>query len=172
MCDLRKGFDLPRCICNKAPCSTFKGLLFNLHHHRAYSERHNVSCLPPRLAYISILRICFALPRLNSFQWKSKKWCLKRMRSVWRGLLFHLHQFKPVTPLIVTLSITLVPSSLPLGTCDCTWSVRTKLLWLRSSCYFPNLRQNERTKAHPPRPNCEQIALHYKLHTPYSQAKH
>lgn len=149
MCDLRKGFDLPRCICNKAPCSTFKGVLFNLHHHRAYSKAHNVSSSSPRLAYTSILLIC-SVSYIWFFLINKKKNDAEFQTDEKSRPLFHLHQFKPVTSLIVTLSITLISSSLPLGTCDCTLSIRTKLLWLRSSCYFLNLGPNERTKTHLP----------------------
>lgn len=76
MCALRKGFDLPQCICNKAPRSNFKGLLFNLHHHRAYSKRHNISSSSPRLAYISIRLICLDLLYCAdaSLGKKKKKW--------------------------------------------------------------------------------------------------
>ena len=150
MCDLRKGFDLPQCICNKAPRSTFKGLLFNLHHHSAYSKPHNIGSSSPRLAYISIWLICLALlyrSSVDAFLGSGKKKDAEFLsrwagaRKLLCGLFLHLRQFKPVTSLIVILSITLISSSLPqqsLGTCDCTLSVRTKLLWLCSNCHRLN----------------------------------
>lgn len=148
MCDLRKGFDLPQCICNKAPCSTFKGLLFNLHHHRAYSKAHNIASSSPRLAYISIWLVCLVPlypsrvdASLGNRKGEKKHAVLSRWapaKKLLCGVFLHLHQFKPMTSLIVILSITLISSSLPqlsLGTCGCTLSIRTKLRWLRSNCY-------------------------------------
>lgn len=144
MCDLRKGFDLLQCICNKAPRFTFKGLLFNLHHHRAHSKAHNISSSPPRLAYTSIRLICplfhicvdnFSQKKYGTTPSLTPTSSSQMQRRVAR--FFHLRRYKSVTSLIVTLSITLISSSLPqlsLGTCDCTSSMRTKLLWLCSSC--------------------------------------
>lgn len=57
------------------------------------------------------------------------------------GVFLHLYHFQTMTSLIVILSVTLISSSLfqqSLGTCDCTLSIRTKLLWQRSSCYLLN----------------------------------
>lgn len=42
----------------RPPPSTFKGLLFNLHHHRGYSKPHNIPSSSLRLAYESIWLIC------------------------------------------------------------------------------------------------------------------
>lgn len=143
MCDLRKGFDLPQCICNKAPRFTFKGLLFNLHHHRAHSKPHNISSSPPRLAYASIWliyhrsRICDD-PFLGKVRNVDEFYADELKQNAVSGCAsFYLHRYESVTSLIVTLSITLISSSLPqlsLGTCDCTSRMRTKLLWLCSSC--------------------------------------
>lgn len=65
----------------------------------------------------------------------------KKKKKLLCGVSLHLRHFKPVTSLIVILSITLISSSLPelsLGTCDCTLSIRTKLLWQHSNCYLLN----------------------------------
>lgn len=130
------------------PRSTFKGLLFNLHHHRAHSKPHNIASSSPRLAYISIWLICLDLLYRSSvfLEIGKKMLSFKQMSSgkekkLLCGVFLHLHQFKPMTSLIVILSITLISSSLPplsLGTCDCTLSIRTKLLWPRSNCYLLN----------------------------------
>lgn len=45
--------------------STFKALLFNLHHHRPYSKPHNIFSSPPKLAYISIRLVHLGLVYLS-----------------------------------------------------------------------------------------------------------
>ena len=66
----------------------------------------------------------------------------KKKKKKRKAVVFlHLHQFQPMTSLIVILSITLISSSLllqSLGTCDSTLSIRTKLLWLHSNYYLPH----------------------------------
>lgn len=88
MCDLRKGFDLPQCICNKAPRPNFKGPLFNLHHHRAYSKPHNIASSSPRLAYISIWLTCLVRTvYIQALSWKQEeKRCriLSKWAWVWK----------------------------------------------------------------------------------------
>lgn len=147
MCDLRKGFDLPQCICNKAPLSTFKGLLFNLHHHRAYSKTPQYILIISKVSIHIHMAYLFG-PSISECvdaflgnrrqkervfkqmspgkkKQKTVMWCVPSASIQTRDLF----------------SITLISSSLPqlsLGTCDCTLSIRTKLLWLYSNCSLLN----------------------------------
>lgn len=101
------------------------------------------------MAYLfgpSILELCFlhrGRKKMESFKQMSSSKRRKKKKKKKRlcGVFLHLYQFQPMTSLIVILSITLISSSplqQSLGTCDCTLSIRTKLLWLRSNCYLLN----------------------------------
>ena len=187
---LRKGFDLPQCICNKAPVPILKASSLIYIITEPIQKPNNISSSSPRLAYIYIWLICVeplyrrsvdAFPAGEEGK-KRKMHSFKQMRSEQKkkklswGVFLHLHQFQPMTPVIVILSITLISSSLPqlsLGTRDCTLRIRTKLLWLHSHCYLLNYilllcttqdRMRE-TRCALPIANCEQIALCHKQYT-------
>lgn len=162
MCDLRKGFDLPRCICNKAPCSTFKGLLFNLHHHRAYSKAHNVSSSSPRLAYTSILLICWV-----SYIWFfliKKKWC--RVSNRWK-----IWSAFPSASIQTRDLFDCHPLNHPHLFITPSWHMwlyieyKDQIALAAFQLLFSKLKTEWENKDAPPIPNCEQIALCYKLYT-------
>lgn len=99
----------------------------------------------------------------------------KRRKKQLCSVFLSLHQFQPVTSLIVILFITLISSSLlrlRLGTCACTLSIRTKLLWPRSNLRLLNYivlccatrgrtmgEKKKKKKDVTPILNCEQIAF-------------
>lgn len=106
----------------------------------------------------------------------------KKKKQLLCGVSLHLRHLKPMTSLIVILSITLISSSLPelsLGTCDCTLSIRTKLRWQRSNCYLLNyILQLCTTQGRMREKGCYisfltvNRLLHAKSNIPYSQYNH